>query len=317
MWSPFLDPASWTAYLIPGLIGTLIAAAISVVLAIVFGILLGMGRLSQLKVLRIVCGAFVEFFRAVPVLMMMLFAYYFGLFVLQISGDALPLFGVIVGLTFYNSCVIAELVRSGVHSLPKGQREAGWAIGLTPTQTLTSVLLPQAITAMLPSIISQLVVILKDSALGYNIAYLELLRQGQNLATFKGNLIPTLIVLALIYIVINYGLTRIASCGGEATAGGQASDQAGRRSRASCRWRRPPPTRVWRIRPCPCASPPRRPAASVGRFTASRRCRRRRPAGGVRPPRRCTPPVRPGRLRRRPARGAATPRRHRSCRPAH
>jgi len=147
----------------------------------------------------------------VPVLMMMLFAYYFGLFVLQISGDALPLFGVIVGLTFYNSCVIAELVRSGVHSLPKGQREAGWAIGLTPTQTLTSVLLPQAITAMLPSIISQLVVILKDSALGYNIAYLELLRQGQNLATFKGNLIPTLIVLALIYIAINYGLTRIAS----------------------------------------------------------------------------------------------------------
>ncbi len=211
MWSPFLDASSWTAYLIPGLIGTLIAAAISVVLAIVFGILLGMGRLSQLKPLRIVCGAFVEFFRAVPVLMMMLFAYYFGLFVLQISGDALPLFGVIVGLTFYNSCVIAELVRSGVHSLPKGQREAGWAIGLTPTQTLTSVLLPQAITAMLPSIISQLVVILKDSALGYNIAYLELLRQGQNLATFKGNLIPTLIVLALIYIAINYGLTRIAS----------------------------------------------------------------------------------------------------------
>ena len=98
-----------------------------------------------------------------------------------------------------------------MHSLPRGQREAGWAIGLTPTQTLTSVLLPQAITAMLPSIISQLVVILKDSALGYNIAYLELLRQGQNLATFKGNLIPTLIVLALIYILINYGLTRIAS----------------------------------------------------------------------------------------------------------
>ncbi|HET9648776.1 MAG TPA: amino acid ABC transporter permease [Microlunatus sp.] len=210
MWSPFLDPVSWTAYIIPGLIGTLIAAAISVVLAVVFGILLGMGRLSELKALRIACGAFVEFFRAVPVLMMMLFAYYFGLFVLQISGDALPLFGTVVGLTFYNSCVIAELVRSGVHSLPRGQREAGWALGLTPTQTLTSVLLPQAITAMLPSIISQLVVILKDSALGYNIAYLELLRQGQNLATYRGNLIPTLIVLALVYILINYGLTKVA-----------------------------------------------------------------------------------------------------------
>ena len=209
-WEPFVDPVSWTEYLLPGLAGTLQAAAISVVLAVVLGILLGMGRLSELRLLRIVCGAFVEFFRAVPVLMMMYFAYYFGLYVLNISGEALPLFGVVVGLTFYNSCVIAELIRSGVHSLPRGQREAGWAIGLTPTQTLLSILLPQAITAMLPSIISQLVVILKDSALGYAINYLELLRSGQNLATTKGNLIPTLIVLALMYIVINYALTRVA-----------------------------------------------------------------------------------------------------------
>ena len=142
--------------------------------------------------------------------MMMFFAYYFGLFILEISGSALPLFGAVVGLTFYNSCVIAELVRSGVHSLPRGQREAGLRDRADPDQTLTAILLPQAITAMLPSIVSQLVVILKDSALGYNIAYLELLRQGQNLAVYKGNLIPTLIVLAVIYILINWALTRLA-----------------------------------------------------------------------------------------------------------
>ena len=186
------------------------AAAISVVLSVVAGVLLGMGRLSQLAPVRIVCGVFVEFFRSVPVLIMMFFAYYFGLFTLGISGSVLPLFAAVVGLTFYNSCVIAELVRSGVHSLPRGQREAGYAIGLTPTQTLSAVLLPQAITAMLPSIVSQLVVILKDSALAYNVAYLELLRQGQNLAVYKGNLIPTLIVLAAIYILINWALTRLA-----------------------------------------------------------------------------------------------------------
>ena len=180
------------------------------VLAIVAGVLLGLGRLSDIAVVRLLCGVFVEFFRAIPVLMMMFFAYFFGIFVLKISGDVLPLFGAVVGLTFYNACVIAELVRSGVHSLPRGQREAGYAIGLTSGQTLTAVLLPQAITAMLPSIVSQLVVILKDSALAYNITYLELLRQGQNLATFKGNLIPTLIVLAAIYIVINWALTRVA-----------------------------------------------------------------------------------------------------------
>jgi glutamate transport system permease protein len=197
-WMPFLEWSSWADYLIPGLIGTLQAAAISVVLAIIFGVLLGMGRLSQLAVIRIPCGIFVEFFRAVPVLMMMFFAYYFGLFTLKI------------GLTFYNSCVIAELVRSGVGTLPRGQREAGYAIGMTASQTLTTILLPQAIAAMLPSIVSQLVVILKDSALAYAITYLELLRAGQNLAVYRGNLIPTLIVLAVIYIVMNWALTRVA-----------------------------------------------------------------------------------------------------------
>ena len=173
---PFLDPATWTAYLLPGLRGTLVAAFFSIILAVVFGILLGMGRLSQLAGVRWACGVFVEFFRAVPVLMMMLFAYYVFLFGFQISGDFLSLYGVIAGLTFYNSSVIAELIRSGVGSLPNGQREAGLAIGLTPFQTLRMVLLPQAITLMLPSIVSQLVVVLKDSALGFLILYAELVR---------------------------------------------------------------------------------------------------------------------------------------------
>ncbi|CAL8973522.1 hypothetical protein PROP_01196 [Propionicimonas sp. T2.31MG-18] len=210
-WLPFLTPTAWTAYLLPGLGGTLLAAALSVLLSIVFGLLLGVGRLAPQRWLRWACGAFVEFFRSVPVLMMMLFAYYAGLFALRISGPLLPLFGVVVGLTVYNSCVLAELVRSGVNGLPAGQRESGLAIGLTPFQTLTEILLPQAITAMLPSMLSQLVVILKDSALGSMIAYLELLRSGTNLAVAFANLIPTLIVLAMIYIVLNSLLTRLAA----------------------------------------------------------------------------------------------------------
>jgi glutamate transport system permease protein len=209
-WSPFLDPVTWTSYLLPGLRATLVAAFFSVILAIVGGILLGMGRLSEAAPVRWACGVFVEFFRAVPVLMMMLFAYYVFLFGLQISGEALPLLGVIAGLTFYNSSVIAELIRSGVGSLPKGQREAGLAIGLTPFAALRLVLLPQAITIMLPSIVSQLVVILKDSALGFLILYPELVRSGQTLASLEGNIIPTFIVIAAIFIIINYLLTRLA-----------------------------------------------------------------------------------------------------------
>ena len=210
-WLPFLDPLSWTAYLLPGLWGTLSAAVVAVLASIVLGLLLGVGRLVQVRWVRWACGAFVEFFRSVPVLMMMIFAYFAGLYALGITGSFLPFFGVVVGLTMYNSCVLAELVRSGVNSLPKGQREAGLAIGLSPLGTLVSILLPQAITAMLPSMLSQLVVILKDSALGVMISYLDLLRSGTNLATARGNLIPTLIVLAAMYIVINIGLTRLAS----------------------------------------------------------------------------------------------------------
>ena len=209
-WSPFIDPVTWTSYLLPGLRATLVAAFFSIILAMICGILLGMGRLSQLRPVRVACGVFVEFFRAVPVLMMMLFAYYVFLFGVQVSGEILPLLGVIAGLTFYNSCVIAELIRSGVGSLPKGQREAALAIGLTPFAALRLVLLPQAITIMLPSIVSQLVVILKDSALGFLILYPELVRSGQTLAALKGNLIPTFIVVAAIFIIINYLLTRLA-----------------------------------------------------------------------------------------------------------
>jgi glutamate transport system permease protein len=209
-WSPFIDPVTWTSYLLPGLRATLVAAFFSIILAMICGILLGMGRLSQLTPVRVACSVFVEFFRAVPVLMMMLFAYYVFLFGMQISGEILPLLGVIAGLTIYNSSEIAELIRSGVGSLPTGQREAGLALGLTPFATLRLVLLPQAITLMLPSIVSQLVVVLKDSALGFLILYPELVRSGQTLASLKGNLIPTFIVVAAIFIIINYLLTRLA-----------------------------------------------------------------------------------------------------------
>jgi glutamate transport system permease protein len=209
-WSPFLDPVTWTSYLLPGLLNTLKAAGLAVVLSIVVGVLLGLGRLSEVRAVRSVCGVLVEFLRSVPVLVMMLFVYYFCIFVLGVLGDASTFIGVVGGLTLYNSAVIAELIRSGVFSLPKGQREAGLAIGMTPGQCLITVLLPQAVTAMLPSLISQLVVILKDTALGYIISFTELLRAGTTLSTAFGNLIPTLIVVAVMFIAINYTLSLVA-----------------------------------------------------------------------------------------------------------
>lgn len=210
LWAPFLSADTWIYYVYPGVFMTLQAALISVVLATLLGLVLGMGRLSHIRPIRWAASIFVEFFRSVPVLMMMLFAYYVFLFTVKLPGGLLPILGVVVGLTLYNSCVMAELLRSGVHSLPKGQREAGLAIGLSPGQTLRSILLPQAVTAMLPSLVSQLVVILKDTALGYLITYPDLIRSMTNLSAVKGNLVTSFLVAAIIFILINSLLTTLA-----------------------------------------------------------------------------------------------------------
>ncbi|WP_129670162.1 amino acid ABC transporter permease [Phytoactinopolyspora endophytica] len=202
-WEPFLTGEAWTSYYIPGVLATFRAAGVSIVLALVFGIVFGLGRLSQLRLVRAVCSVVVEFFRAVPVLLMMLFSVRFYSYYDLVDPPQLPLYSVVTALTLYNGAVIAELVRSGVHSLAKGQREAGLAIGLTYGQTLRSVLLPQALVAMAPSIVSQMVVIVKDSALGYIIGYSELLRQGNQFGVAQQTVFPSYIVSAAIFIVIN------------------------------------------------------------------------------------------------------------------
>jgi glutamate transport system permease protein len=174
-WLPFLTGEIWASYLIPGLINTLEAAGISIVLAGLFGLVFGIGRLSTNPAIRWVSTIVVEFFRSVPVLVMMIAAWSLYAFSLQLDPDITSLTGVVTGLTLYNGSVVAELLRSGVGSLPAGQAEAGLSIGLTRGQTLRAIQLPQAVTAMLPALMSQLVVVLKDTALGVIILYPELL----------------------------------------------------------------------------------------------------------------------------------------------
>ncbi|MCV2393464.1 amino acid ABC transporter permease [Actinotalea sp. M2MS4P-6] len=209
-WQPFTTSDVWLYNILPGLRGTLVAAAISIVTSLAFGLVFGIGRLSQHRWGRAISTTVVEFFRSVPVLLMMVFFWEFLGPLHIVPGDQLPLVAVVLGLTLYNGSVVAELVRSGVHGLPRGQREAGLAVGLTESTTLRTILLPQALVAMLPSLISQLVVILKDSALGYIISYFELLRQGRQIGTTYQNLIPALIVVGAIFIVLNYTLSRVA-----------------------------------------------------------------------------------------------------------
>ncbi|MEE9242895.1 MAG: amino acid ABC transporter permease [Mycobacterium sp.] len=210
-WEPFLTANLWTTYVLPGIEGTLKAAAVSIVLALALGFVLGVGRLSTHTAIRWFSSVIVEFFRAVPVLIMMIFAYFLYAFYDVFPSKYLALAGVITGLTLYNGAVIAEIVRAGVHALPRGQGEAASALGLTSGQTMRSILLPQAVTSMLPVLISQLVVVLKDTAIGYQITFVEMVRQGTVVGSAYGNYIPALIVIAILMISVNFALSWFAT----------------------------------------------------------------------------------------------------------
>lgn len=208
-WKPFIEADTWNNFLLPGIEGTLKAAAVAAVLAMAFGVLCAVGRMSSVRPVAWVAAALIEFFRAVPLLIMMIFLW---LAPTKLFGaDANVFLAVVLALMLYNGAVIAEVIRAGVQALPRGQREAGAAIGLSNGQVMRLVLLPQALRAMLPAIVAQLVVLLKDSALGYIIGYAELLRQGNNIATNFSNLIPALLVTAAIFIAMNVALTALAN----------------------------------------------------------------------------------------------------------
>ena len=210
-WEPFTTANLWKTYVLPGITGTLTAAAISIVLAGILGALLGVGRLSPVRWVRGMCTVFVEFFRAVPVLIMMIFAYFLFALYDVFPSKQLALAGVVTGLTLYNGAVIAEIVRAGVAALPRGQSEAAVALGLSWGQTMRVILLPQAITSMLPVLVSQLVVVLKDTAIGYQITFVEMVRQGTVIGSTYGNYVPALIVIAIIMISVNIALSSAAT----------------------------------------------------------------------------------------------------------
>ena len=208
-WEPFLDGDIWSNFILPGLGGTLKAAALAGVLAMAFGLVFAVGRMSTIKPIAWISATVIEFFRAVPLLIMMIFLWLAPTKLFE--ADANVFMAVVVALMLYNGSVIAEVIRAGVQALPRGQNEAGLSIGLTRGQSMRSILLPQALRSMLPAIIAQLVVLLKDSALGYIIGYAELLRQANNIATSNNNVVQSLIVIAAIFIVINMSLGALAS----------------------------------------------------------------------------------------------------------
>ncbi|AXG82983.1 amino acid ABC transporter permease [Streptomyces paludis] len=193
-WSPF-EYRGIQDLLLTGLGNTLKAFAYAAVLSLALGAVLASGRLSEHRPVRWVATALVEFFRAMPVLVMIFFIF------VALKVQALP--ALVAGLTLYNGSVLAEVFRTGVNSVERGQREAAYALGMRKTQVMSYVLVPQAVRAMLPTIISQLVVALKDTSLGYLITYEEFLHAGKLIASnldYDLPFIPVVMVISPIYI---------------------------------------------------------------------------------------------------------------------
>ncbi len=211
-WAVLVDPSVlgknqsagdvWYSLVVRGLIfGTLKAVAISVPIVAVFSLVVMVARLAPQKWFSWPARAFIEVFRGLPVLLVMLFT------VLALDTD--PIIAVVVGLVMYNSAVVAEILRAGVASLPKGQYEAGLSIGLTRFRTLMLIQLPQAIRIMLPALVSQIVVLLKDTSLGFIIAYAELLNITKNNYNYFGE--ETKVVFVAVAAVLYIGTNALVS----------------------------------------------------------------------------------------------------------
>ncbi|MCL3818921.1 amino acid ABC transporter permease [Aeromicrobium wangtongii] len=195
-WEPFFTP-SLIQLLLEGLVKTILAGALAIVFAVPLGMILGVAKLSDHRIIRWPAWLFVEFFRAVPLLMLIIFIWSMQGFPL---GTIFPL---VLGLLLYNGSVLAEVVRAGINAVPAGQAEAACAIGLRKHQVMRIILLPQAIKIMLPSFISQCIVALKDTSLGFYILAPGLTFAGREIYRTFQNYLQTAIVLAVIYIVLN------------------------------------------------------------------------------------------------------------------
>lgn len=213
-WGPLLNPSDtsfgplWRS-LWGGLRATLAAALWAMLFSLVLGLLLAVTRITARPWYRWLVVSVIEVLRGVPVVM----AIFFASHVLPEVFPGLDLslrWYVVIGLTAYNSVVIGEIIRSGVAALPRGQTEAAYAIGLTRGATLRLILLPQAVRIMLPALISQVVVILKDTSLGAFISYEELLRRGNLAVQNLGNPLQLYLLVGALFIAVNFTLSRLA-----------------------------------------------------------------------------------------------------------
>ncbi|CUR57405.1 putative amino acid ABC transporter ATP-binding protein [metagenome] len=208
LWEPFVTPNIMQA-IGEAWLDTITMAVLAVLGALVFGLAFGVAKLSEHKPVRWTSWLVVEFFRAVPVIMLMTFSFYAVFNSMSIERGAY--WSVVLSLTVYNGAVLAEVFRAGINALPRGQAEAAYAIGMRKTQVMNLILLPQAVKIMIPAIISQMVVALKDTSLILIVFGVGLTKILKQLPLSFNNIVPTTLVIAGLYVLTNLVLTAIAT----------------------------------------------------------------------------------------------------------
>ncbi|HVF13441.1 MAG TPA: amino acid ABC transporter permease [Acidimicrobiales bacterium] len=205
LWRPFTQ---WPVlkFLLVGLRNSLTVAVVAMTLSVLIGAVMALGRLARARWVRVPAMLYVELFRALP-LYLLIFYCAFGL---PQSGIAIELFwALVLGLTLYNSAILGEVFRAGILSLDRGQTEAAFSVGMGYWQAMLLVIVPQALRRMIPAIINQLVTLFKDTSLGIVIAYEEFLRRSEITGVFFQNPLQTFLAAALVYIAINYTMSRL------------------------------------------------------------------------------------------------------------
>lgn len=206
-WSFFIRATTWR-FLGRGIAGTLEVALAAGVVTFVLGFLMMLGRISNSRILRGISTALIEFTRGVPTL---LFIYFFFLVVPQF-GFKLPAFWKIAApVAISASGVVAEVLRSGVNAVPRGQTEAALSLGMSGRSVFLKVVFPQAIRYVIPALISEVVIVVKDTTFAYVVNFPDLMQNAKVLISNYDALLSVYLVVAVIYIVINYLLNRASA----------------------------------------------------------------------------------------------------------
>ena len=222
-WSFFAKATTWR-FLGEGLLTTLEAAVTGSAIAFVLGFLLMRGKLRKNRPMRFISTALIEFTRGVPTL---LFIYFFFLIVPQ-TGWKLSAFWKITLPCAISACgVVAEALRSGVNAVPRGQTEAALSLGLTDARLFYKVVFPQAIRFVIPSLIAELVIVLKDTTFAYIVTCADLMQNAKVLISNYDAMLSVYLVVAVLYILINWLLNRLsdrlAAVSGRTEAGRSAA----------------------------------------------------------------------------------------------